>query len=255
MNTLSFDNVDLISIQRAAPKNGSCSSQDYNDSSREILRDLLSVTDWINQNLIPVLNALPETAAMGLTGLTMFANPGDTSPLFFNKSTTTSYTVAEVCANLNSTATSVSQKISDLNARVLKMQTLLASTGQTDILASVQSFSDQIKNVQSLVNTIRMTVAGYEARFQQTKGVRVDIVEIAAAGVLEMDISFDVPYPNDNYTVSVGIEDETGGLALTGWKKLPNGRGIHVYIHNGSTSPVDGGILHLIGQADAPSAA
>lgn len=254
MSNLSLEQVDLISIQRVAPKNGAASSQDYNDSVREVLRDLVSLTEFVNEAMIPILIALPEDAKDGLSGATLFASPKETTnPLFYNEQAARPYTVAEVVKNMISSNGAIQQKVNDLTAKVARLQTLLATTGQTDIIASVQAFSDQIKNQGAMINTVKSALAAYESRFQQTKAVRLEIPEIESHATQEIDISWDIPYHSDDYTATPSIEDPTGALQVTGWSKLSAGRGLHVNVYNASNGPISGGILHVIGQADAPA--
>lgn len=256
MSNLSLEQVDLISTQRVAPKNGAPSSMDYNDSAREVLRDLVSLTEFINESLIPILAALPEDAKDGLTGATLLANPSETSnAVFYDDRAGRPYTVAEVMKNLVSSNGTAQQKISDLTAKVAKLQTMLATTGQTDIIASVQSFADQIRNLGAMLNTVKASLAAYEARFQQTKAVRLEIPSMDSHNTQEVDVSWDIPYRSNDYTAVSSIEDPTGGLQISGWNKLSDGRGIHVTVYNASNGTIEGAILHVIGQADAPATA
>jgi hypothetical protein len=256
MSNLNLEQVDLIAIQRAAPRNGAPSSEDYNDNAREVLRDLVSITEFLNEQLIPILAALPEAAQDGLTGATVFANPSETTnAVFFNEQEARPYTVAEVMKNLVSSNVAALQKINDLSAKVAKLQTLLATTGQTDIIASVQSFADQIRNLGAMLNTVKGSLVSYEARFQQTKAVRLEIPSAETHTTQEIDVSWDIPYHSNDYTAVLSIEDPTGGLEVAGWSKLSNGRGVHVTVYNASNGTVDNAILHMIGQADAAAAA
>lgn len=256
MSNLNIDQVDLIAIQRVAPKNGAPSSMDYNDSAREVLRDLVSLTEFVNEHVLPILAALPEDAKDGLTGATLFASPGETSnAIFYSEQDARPYTVAEVMKNLVSANGASQKKIGDLMAKVAKLQTLLATTGQTDIIASVQSFADQIKNLGSMLNTVKASLGAYEARFQQTKAVRLEIPSMESHETLDVETSWDIPYRSNDYTAVPSIEEATGGLEISGWSKLSDGRGLHVTVYNASNGTIADGILHAIGQADGPATA
>ena len=253
MNTLGLENVDLVSIQRAAPKNGAPSSGDYNDTMREMVSDLVSITELINQRIVPVLNALPDTAADGLAGSSVFADPGAVTPLFYDSAENRPLTISEVLQNLFNSNGQLAARVSDLAGKVAKLQTLLSTTGQNDVLASVQSFSDQIKNLTTLINTIRTTTGAYEERFQRIRSVRFPVDDVQPHSYFTGDVAWDIPFSTGDYTVTVSVEDETGSLLVSGWKKLDGGRGINLKVFNSGEEPVSG-IVHMIGQLNAEAA-
>lgn len=254
MNTLNIQSVDLISSQRSAPKNGAPSSGEYNDTMREVLGDLVSISDTINEAILPILNVLPEEAKDGLSGTTMSANPDDTGSLFYNLAQKQPYTVAEVLQNLFGMNTDLRTKIADLGGSVAKLQTLMSTTGQSDILASVQSFSDQIKNLMSVITTMKQSLASYESRLQRTRSVRLEVPAVEGYGVIGMDVNWDITFPSNDYTVTLSLEDPNGDLQISGWSKLSAGRGIHVTIHNNNSAQVENGIIHMIGQSNGEAA-
>src|SRR5271168_5379728 len=102
MSNLNLATVELVSTLRAAPQNGSPSSQDYNDSWTESLADLASLSGFINDILIPMLNGLAETiqpnpsdTPQGLTGLYVFTDTTQTTPVFYDNQSNTSLTISQ----------------------------------------------------------------------------------------------------------------------------------------------------------------
>jgi len=72
--TLSFPNLELVSTLRVAPLNGPPNSEDYNDGEQEKLVDLTTLLDFLNDQLMPMLNALAPAAASGIEGTNIFGD-------------------------------------------------------------------------------------------------------------------------------------------------------------------------------------
>src|ERR1017187_4197511 len=65
-NTLNIASIELVSTQRVAPLNGAPSSADHNDSAREVLTDMASISEFLNGTVLPLLNCLPARWQLGL---------------------------------------------------------------------------------------------------------------------------------------------------------------------------------------------
>jgi hypothetical protein len=58
MADLNLNTVELTSTLRTAPLNGSPSSSDFNEGQRETLVDLATIVSFINNQILPLVNAL-----------------------------------------------------------------------------------------------------------------------------------------------------------------------------------------------------
>src|ERR1039458_9780371 len=126
--TLNLDSVELVSTERRAPLNGAPSSQDYNDSMREVVTDLASIADSLNTVVLPLLSSLPAGDPLKplLDGDGIFASHA-TDSLFYDSTASQQLTVADVLRRINASVQSVANTVTDLSARVLSLQTRLAT--------------------------------------------------------------------------------------------------------------------------------
>ena len=84
MPELNLESIELTTTLRRAPKNGSPSTHDYNASLSEILTDLSNIVTFLNEEIMPICNALPEAAADGLTRSSLYAAAGTDNDFFLN---------------------------------------------------------------------------------------------------------------------------------------------------------------------------
>src|SRR3954468_4474929 len=149
---LNLSTVELTSTLRTAPLNGSPSSSDYNESQRETLVDLAALADFVNNEVIPLVNALPATALepsdiIGIEGRTVWTDTSDESSLFFDALSSTPLTVADTIRILNGIVSTMSQQLTDLGVEVASLQARLASTNQNDIALALQNLSSALNQV------------------------------------------------------------------------------------------------------------
>ena len=149
-NTLNLSSIELTSTERRAPKNGAPSSQDFNDGQRETLVDLSGICDVLNNVVLPLLSSLPKTDPLVLDGDGIYASH-ETSELFVNSTDKSQLTVSEVLTRVNATVISLSAAVEDLSARVLSLQTRLATTNQNDVARAIQGFADTLAVVAQRV--------------------------------------------------------------------------------------------------------
>ena len=152
MPNLKIPSIELISTQRRAPLNGAPSSADYNDSMREILTDLAVITELFNGPVLKLFNSLPLKDPQILEGGGIYASTADSSnPLFYDTAAQQPLTIADVLTRLNQTIAAVMSQITDLTARVLSLQSRLATTQQNDVAKAIQGFANQLNAVTSRV--------------------------------------------------------------------------------------------------------
>jgi uncharacterized protein len=227
--TLNIPSVDLVSTVRTAPKNGAPSSADYNDTMREILVDLGSLSELLNVSVLPVLNQLPEAAAAGLEGRTIYASmDDDKTPLFYSESAQKFFTIADVLQNLHTLITQSNNTLVDVTGRIVALQSKLATTSHNDVINAVQGFTDQVRQVSYAQSGLTRAVESQAAELDKTQTVRKTL-EATAAGTSTLDITWPVPFKDNSYTVALAVE----GAALTvGFVKMTDGAGITVSVNN-----------------------
>lgn len=153
MGDLNLSTVELITTLRTAPKNGSPSSSDYNEGQREILVDLASLTEFINNQILPLINALPDTALasiddpIGLEGRTIWSDTSDQSTIFFDALAGTPLTLADSLRVINGIVSLNSQTLTDLGVEVASLQARLSSTNQNDIALALQNLTETINSI------------------------------------------------------------------------------------------------------------
>jgi hypothetical protein len=153
--TLNIASIELVSTQRVAPLNGSPSSEDYNDSAREVLTDLASLSEFVNGTVIPLLNCLPATSPLLLDGSAIYASTAATSdPLFFDTTAHQPLTIAAVITRLNQIVSSIQTQMTNLSAQVLALQTRLATTNQNDVAKAIQGLASTIAAVAARVTAL-----------------------------------------------------------------------------------------------------
>lgn len=156
---LNLSTVELTSTLRTAPLNGAPSSADYNDSQRENLVDLATVVSFINNQLLPLINALPASSLLptvspvGIEGRTVWTDTSDQSSLFFNPLASLPLSIADSIRVLNGIIITNSQQLIDLGVEVSSLQARLASTNQNDIALALQNLSSSLNQLIVTQNT------------------------------------------------------------------------------------------------------
>lgn len=237
---LNLSTVELTSTLRTAPLNGSPSSSDYNSSQRENLVDLATLTDFINNTLLPLINALPAGALLpsispvGIEGRTIWSDTSDKSTLFFDALSNLPLTIADTIRVINGIVTVNAQQLTDIGVEVASLQARLASTNQNDIALALQNLTSALNQVtvNQQVQNIQIT------EIQGTKIVSIRPVSpsvVTAGTTTPISLVFTTPYADNFYTVSVSVEctDGDNGLVSVGsFQKDGVGTGITVSISN-----------------------
>lgn len=154
---MQIESIQLITTPRPVAWCGAPSSQDYNDSMREILSDLASLADFCNSVLVPLLSGLPEQpedSIQGLDGRNVYSDPSRSDPLFFDQANGKPMTVASSLAALQSQIRSVLQAVEDLTARVVTLQSRLATSNQADLTRWIATLQDRIASLETRITTL-----------------------------------------------------------------------------------------------------
>lgn len=171
MSTLNLSTVELVSTLRAAPENGATSSQDYNDSWTEALADLASLSGFLNDILIPMLDGLdstiqptPNDTPSGLEGRFIFGDTTDITPLFFDQLSSEPLTIADSLRVVNGIVTAVSTMVTNLNVEIIAIQTQLSSTNQNDIAQTLQNFSAALQTLTAQVDADTQSISNLQTQ-------------------------------------------------------------------------------------------
>jgi hypothetical protein len=215
---LNLSTVELTSTLRTAPLNGSPSSSDYNAGQREKLVDLATLADFINNVILPLINALPAgalqpiTSPVGIEGRTIWSDTSDQSNLFFDALSSTPLTLADSLRVLDGILTVMNQQLIDQGVEVASLQARLASTNQNDISLALQNLTtalDQISVNQQIQNTTINQIQG-----SKTTALRSNSTSISAGTVSTISMPFVIPFADNFYTVSTGLEVLEGANGL-----------------------------------------
>lgn len=240
---LNLSTVELTSTLRTAPLNGSPSSSDYNNSQRETLVDLASIVDFINNQLLPLVNALPAGALqppsspVGLEGRTIWSDTSDQSTVFFNALTTQPLSIADSMRILNGMLTTMSQQLIDLGIEVASLQATLASTNRNDISLALQ-------NLSASLNQLTVTQQTHTAQISQiliskVTSARSTSTLVAAGGSASVTVNFPIAYPDTLYTVTSTAEVTDGpanALIMADGIVKNGGTGVTVGVSNDDVS-------------------
>jgi|SRR5208337_2216990 len=253
---LNLSTVELTSTLRTAPLNGSPSSSDYNSSQRENLVDLATLTDFINNTLLPLINALPagallpSIAPVGIEGRTIWTDTSDQSTLFFDSLSSLPLSIADTIRVINGIVTVNAQQLTDIGVEVASLQARLASTNQNDIALALQNLTSALNQV-----TVNQQIQNTQiTQIQGTKIVSIRSVStlIPSGSTAPVSLVFATAYADNAYTVSVSVECVGGdnGLVSAGsFQKDGVGTGITVSISNYDVSDHNV-IVHLLASHD-----
>lgn len=153
MPDLNLNTVELVTTIRTAPQNGSPSSSDYNECQREVLVDLAAIVGFINNKILPLINALPDTsllpldAPVGIEGRTIWSDTSDQSPVFFDTLSNVPLTLADSLRVIDGILGANSQQLTDLGIEVASLQARLSSTNQNDIALALQNLSSSLNSL------------------------------------------------------------------------------------------------------------
>jgi hypothetical protein len=249
MATLNQDTLELTTTLRKAPRNGAPISQDYNDSCQEVLVDLSSITSFLNDSLLPILNALPETAAAGLEGKTLLADSADQGPLFRDGQTNQPLTVADCVRQLRAMIAGLETDVNDLTVEVSTLQTRVSASNQNDIVQTLQNLSQALTQQAQNINLHTQQLSDLGELSRKSKTARLTTVSIAAGQDVTMDLDWSEAFVSNAYTPQVSLEDASNKLQVIGWVKRDAGVGLSITVHN-SDSANHAGTLCALALAD-----
>lgn len=243
MPNFSPASIELKTSVVKAPANGVISSREYNALQLEILNDLSEITTFLNEQLMPLLSALPSGAADGLHGGAIYADISAATSLFVD-SAGNRYTVSEVLAALSSLQTALGRRMDEIAGRLTALTSRLALDDTNDLRVSLQGVQDSYQGVSSLVSRLAADVSLSLLLSGKSRAVLVDL-PAAAAGPVDVAVSF-TPSFTENYAVCASI-DGTSGITVSEITRVSDGSGVIVTVVYDGTNP--SGSLNVIARA------
>jgi hypothetical protein len=237
MATLNIPTVELVSTLRAAPANGPTNSADYNDSWTESLADLASLSGFINDILLPMLNGLISTiqpsslvVPHGLEGRYIFSDTSDLTQVFYDNLSNQSLSIADSLRILNGIIGAVETTVANLNVEVTALQTQLSSTNQNDIAQTLQNFAAALSNLSNQVsnNTITINELPILLQTNSTNNSVQNKLNLVAGTNITLAESFG----------TVTISSTTGGGSVIDVPLAPGASGPFSVAHGGATTPI-----------------
>lgn len=256
MANLNLNTVELTSTLRTAPLNGSPSSSDFNEGQRENLVDLASIVGFINDTLLPLLNALPVVALqpsidpIGIEGRSIWTDTSDQSTLFFDSLASVPLTIADTIRVLNGIVTVMKQQLTDQGVEVASLQARLASTNQNDIALALQNLSSALNQV--IVNQQTQNIQITEIQGAKVVFVRSALTTVPAGSSTTVSLVFATAYADNFYTVSTSVEIPGGANGLVyagGFVRDGVGTGLTLGVTNDDVVAHDV-IVHVLASHD-----
>lgn len=255
MPTLAIESIELQSTLRPMGRNGSPSSDDYNNSTKEVLSDLAAISETLNLQILPVLNALSIAAApaqdgstVGVQGRTVFSDTSDQSNLFYDSRNEAPLSVADSLRVIDTKVNGLQTRVDNIATSVAALRTALATTGQTDAQSALSGVYSTLDTLQQELASLQSAAGGASQSIgnRQTQTAQTDTIFPGALSTV--DILWSSPFPNNNYAVSYSLQDDTGSLQILNFSYMANGAGITVRVQNKDSVNSATGYVIVTGQ-------
>ena len=247
--TLDLQTVELESVLRPTGLNGAPGSADYNASAAETLMDLTTITEVLNTQILPLLNALlagaalPTPSPIGIQGSTVLTDTTDLTSLCYDSSTSLPLCIADSLRILNGQNASIQTLVTNLAVQVQSLSTSLSTTGQNDIASAVSNMYVLIATIQAQIQALQGATGGTTASLKNLQSQSVDTSPIYPGATDSIPVMWASPFVDNTYVVSYALNDDTGNLSITSFSFLPAGTGITVRVRNSSTTDTVEGLV------------
>jgi hypothetical protein len=250
MPTLDLNQIELVASLRTAPLNGARSSGDFNQLQKELLADQAALAGFINSTLVPMLSALPDGAALGLEGATLFADSSDTTQLFYDSIAGKSLTVAESLKVVAGIVTGFQTKIDDVQALVATLRSKLAATDKNDLSIALRNLTNQVGQMSTSQVAHDAQIEVLQGTFSKTQTVRVASGIVNPNTTTIVSIAWPTPMSDTNYTVSLELQDENGTFEILGFFHDQPGISIAARVRNNSVDTAASCLIHATSTHD-----
>jgi len=245
MSNLQLSNVELVSVLRTAPANGTPSSQDYYDSQSEAVADLAALVNFINVVLQPILSGLKSTASDGLESTSLYTDTSSKDAIAYNSTSEVYLTVADSLRILYGISQTLNTSLTNISQQVASLQAKLSATNQNDIALALQNITAQLVETAEKIASLTLAVSNMQEVSGSAESARISTLTIAPTSTESVRIIWSVPFSSNNYAVICGVEDSSGFLQTTGFTYLSNGTGVLVYVKNTDTKASHSGYVHV----------
>lgn len=234
--TLDLANVELVSTLHTAPANGAPSSADYYDGELEKVTDLTSIVTFLNNTLLPILNALAASAASGLLGTGVYSDTSAQDALVYDSLTGTSLTVTESMRVLYGQIQTLSTSLTNISQQVSALQARLSASNQNDVSLALQNITSSVAQNAAQVTALANSISSMQMLIGTMMDASIETPNIAPGGTEAVSVEWTEAFANNDYVVAYGLQDSSGFLQIMGFSYLPNGTGVLVYVKNNDTS-------------------
>lgn len=121
--------------------------------------------------------------------------------------------------------------------------TYLLNGGGIEVLVWNKDMSTAFSGV---VNVTSVQVGSSATATKNMQGQIVPTTTIAALSVESLQVLWDIPFVDNNYTVAYALNDNTGFLQILGYDYLANGFGVIIHVSNLDTHNSHGGVVSVI---------
>jgi hypothetical protein len=249
--TLEIDALELTSALRIAPLNGAPSSDDYNDSEQEKLIDLSTLVNFVNNTIIPMLNALAPLASTGLEGSGVYGDSTSQEPLFFNSQTGTWIVLSDSLRMVYGQQQSTITALANMQTAVAALQARISSSNQNDISLALQGFTSTLNSQLSQIRSLQQAMSNLQALSITSADAQEPTPSVAPQSIESVVVTWTVPFTDNNYTVGLSINDASGYLQIMGFSYLDGGVGIVVRVLNTDQTAVHTGVVHALARVNA----
>lgn len=247
-STLDLGNVELVSTLHTAPANGAPSSADYYDGELEKVTDLTTLVTFINNTLLPMLNALPAAAASGLLGTGVFSDTSSQDALVYDSLTGNPLTVTDSMRVLYGQIQTVQTSLTNISQQVSALQARLSASNQNDVALALQNITSSVAQNAAQVTALANSISGMQLLIGNMMDARIETPNIAPGGTESVGVEWTEPFSDNTYVVAYGMEDSSGFLQIMGFSYLPNGTGVLVYVKNNDPANSHQGYVHAEGR-------
>lgn len=250
MATLSLQTVELTTSESTAPLNGPPSSADYNEYQRSVLVDLSAISDMINDIVLPLIQVLDSSALgtvnIGIQGSTVYSDTSDQTDTFFDQISEQPLVVADSLRLLRALITQLQNKINNIAIQIASLESKTTSINQNDIASSLASLVSQINNLTLAVSSNATEINDLGSQISSVNGSQELTGSIPAKATITVPVTLTSPYSDNNYTVSLAVQDPTGMLEILSFTYQTGGTGVNVLVRNNSSTTALTGTVNAI---------
>lgn len=248
---LTLPNLELVSTLRVSPLNGPPSSQDYNDGEQEKLVDLSTVVTFLNNILLPMLNALAPVTATGIEGNGVYGDTTSQEALFYNSLTGEPLVMSDSLRLLYGQLQTLQTIQANLSTAVASLQARLSSSNQNDIALALQGFTSNLNAQLGQIKALQQALSDLQGLSIASADARVASPSVSPGAIEAVEVIWTIPFGDNNYTVSYGINDTSGFMQVTGYSYLPSGTGILVHVLNTDPDTAHTGTVNCLARVSS----